>query len=250
VNSFLGRVTNGARPRVLAVATEAVRRAENREHLLAALLEREGVAVHVLSGRDEGRLGALAALRSLPVRHGTVADLGGGSLQLTRLRAGRIGSGASLPLGALRLTDRHLRHDPPTTAEVRALRQEVRHHLTDSRWSAGPADSLVALGGTVRSLARLHLFMSRERRKSRHGLTLRQSDVTAIRERLEPLPFARRRRVPGLKTERADIVLAGILVLEELMLFGGYFTLTVCTRGVRDGLLLCEAWRERPTEPR
>lgn len=250
VHSFLERVTNGARPRVLAVATEAVRRAENRERLLAALREREGVAVHVLSGRDEGRLGALAAMRSLRVRNGTVADLGGGSLQLTRIRDGRIGSGASLPLGSIRLTDRYLRHDPPTTAEVRALRQEVRHHLADSRWSAGPADTLVVLGGTVRSLGRIHLSMSRERRKSRNGLVLQQSDVTAIRERLEPLPVARRRRVAGLKAERADIVLAGVLVLEELMLFGGYFTLTVCTRGVRDGLLLCEAWRERPSEPR
>jgi exopolyphosphatase/guanosine-5'-triphosphate,3'-diphosphate pyrophosphatase len=100
VHSFLERVTNGARPRVLAVATEAVRRAENRERLLAELRDHEGVSVHVLSGRDEGRLGALAALRSLPGRNGTVADLGGGSLQLTRIRAGRIGSGASLPLGA------------------------------------------------------------------------------------------------------------------------------------------------------
>jgi exopolyphosphatase/guanosine-5'-triphosphate,3'-diphosphate pyrophosphatase len=126
----------------------------------------------------------------------------------------------------------------------------VRHHLADSRWSAGPADTLVVLGGTVRSLGRIHLSMSRERRKSRNGLVLQQSDVTAIRERLEPLPVARRRRVAGLKAERADIVLAGVLVLEELMLFGGYFTLTVCTRGVRDGLLLCEAWRERPSEPR
>jgi exopolyphosphatase/guanosine-5'-triphosphate,3'-diphosphate pyrophosphatase len=254
VHAFLGRVrngagmTNGAGPRVLAVATEAVRLAENRDRLLAALREQEGVSVHVLSGRDEGRLGALAALRSLSVRDGAVADLGGGSLQLTRIRAGRIGLGASLPLGALRLTERYLRHDPPTTSEVRALRADVRHHLADSRWRAAPGDSLVGLGGTVRCLARLHLFLNRERRKSRHGLVLLQSDVTAIRERLEPLTIARRRRVPGLKAERADIVLGGILVLEELMLFGGYFTLTVCTRGVRDGLLLCEAWRERPSE--
>ncbi|HZW88120.1 MAG TPA: hypothetical protein VFF12_03500 [Myxococcaceae bacterium] len=250
VHSFLNRVTNGAQPRVLAVATEAVRRAENRERLLAALRDREGVAVHVLSGRDEGRLGALAALNSLPVRDGTVADLGGGSLQLTRIRDGRIGGGASLPLGAIRLTDRYLHHDPPILSEVRALRQEVRHHLADSRWSAGPSDSLVGLGGTVRSLARIHMVTAHEGRKSRHGLTLQQSDVTAIRERLERLPLARRRRVPGLKSERADIVLAGIMVLEELMLFGGYFTLTVCTRGVRDGLLLCEAWRERSPESR
>jgi exopolyphosphatase/guanosine-5'-triphosphate,3'-diphosphate pyrophosphatase len=103
----------------------------------------------------------------------------------------------------------------------------------------------VGLGGTVRTLARIHLAAIRSARKSRHGLDLSQGDITAIRARLESLSCTARRRVPGLKAERADVILAGALVIEELMLFGGYFTLTVCTRGVRDGLLLCETLRGR-----
>jgi exopolyphosphatase/guanosine-5'-triphosphate,3'-diphosphate pyrophosphatase len=246
-HSFLERVGNGNgnRPRVLAVATEAVRIAENRDGLLGALRRREGVEVHVLSGREEGRLGALAALHSLPVRNGLVMDLGGGSLQLTRVVRRRIGPGASLPLGAIRLTRTFLRGDPPSTRQVQALRREVRYHLehVGGVWHAG--DRLIGLGGTVRTLARIHLATTRRLRKSRHGLELTQADVTAVRACLEPLAAADRRRIRGLKAERADVILAGVLTIEELMIHGGYFTLTVCTRGVRDGLLLCETMRRR-----
>ena len=244
-HSFLQRVSNGTRPRVLAVATEAVRIAENRDGLLGALRRREGVEVHVLSGRDEGRLGALAALNSLPIRHGLVMDLGGGSLQLTRIIRRRIGPGASLPLGVIRLARRFLHGDPPSTRQVRALRREVRYHLEHTASVGRPGDQLVGLGGTVRTLARIHLAATRSHRRSRQGLELSQGDVTAIRARLEPLSAADRRRVRGLKAERADVILAGALTIEELMIHGGYFTLTVCTRGVRDGLLLCETMRDR-----
>jgi exopolyphosphatase/guanosine-5'-triphosphate,3'-diphosphate pyrophosphatase len=172
-------------------------------------------------------------------------DLGGGSLQLTRIVRRRIGPGASLPLGALRLSRRFLRRDPPSTREVRALRHEVRHHLEQAGIGSRPGERLVGLGGTVRTLARIHLAGRQRARRSRQGLVLSQADVTAVRARLEPLADADRRRVRGLKAERADVILAGALVVEELMLFGRYFTLTVCTRGVRDGLLLCETERRR-----
>ena len=245
-HSFLERVNNGSRPRVLAVATEAVRIAENRDGMLGALRRREGVEVHVLSSREEGRLGALAVLNSLPIRDGLVMDLGGGSLQLTRIVRRRIGPGASLPLGAVRLTRRFLHGDPPSTRQVRALRREVRYHLEQAATMGRPGDQLVGLGGTVRTLARIHLATTRSHRRSRQGLELSQGDVTAIRARLEPLSSADRRRMRGLKAERADVILAGALTIEELMIYGGYFTLTVCTRGVRDGLLLCETMRHRP----
>src|SRR5215470_15183873 len=83
---FLHRVSNGYRPRVVAIATSAVREAPNRERLIVTLRDRDGIDVRVLSGTEEARLGAQAALRSLPIRDGMVADLGGGSLQLTRVR--------------------------------------------------------------------------------------------------------------------------------------------------------------------
>jgi exopolyphosphatase/guanosine-5'-triphosphate,3'-diphosphate pyrophosphatase len=104
---------------------------------------------------------------------------------------------------------------------------------------------IVGLGGTVRALASVHLGRARRRRDERHGLLLRQSDVIEVRERLEPLTPRQRRRVHGLKAERADIVLPGVIVVEDVMLLGGYQTLKVCIRGVRDGLLLREIERSR-----
>src|SRR5262245_21046104 len=242
VRNFLARVENGSRPQVLAVATAAVRDAPNRDCLLGALREREGVDVRVLSGEEEARLGALAAMQSLPFREGVIADLGGSSLQLTPDRAGRVVSAASLPLGAVRTTQRYLGSDPPTLREVRALRQEVREQVLGVLPAARRGDELIGLGGTVRALARLHLTAEDDRRRDRHGLRLRQADLTAIRERLEAAPLHQRRRINGLKAERADIILAGAITIEELMAFGGYFVLTVCKAGVRDGVLWHETW--------
>jgi exopolyphosphatase/guanosine-5'-triphosphate,3'-diphosphate pyrophosphatase len=104
---------------------------------------------------------------------------------------------------------------------------------------------MVGMGGTVRSLASMHLRAHRGERKHRHGLTLQQSDITAIRERLEALSRRKRQTIRGLKAERADIILAGAIVIEEIMVFGGYLRLMVCTRGVRDGILLRETFNGR-----
>ena len=104
---------------------------------------------------------------------------------------------------------------------------------------------MVGLGGTVRTLASIHLRAHSGERKHRHGLKMRQSDITAIRERLEGLPQRKRRKIRGLKAERVDIILSGAMVIEEAMLFGGYLSLVVCTRGVRDGLLLRETFNGR-----
>jgi exopolyphosphatase/guanosine-5'-triphosphate,3'-diphosphate pyrophosphatase len=237
-----GLVPEGESPRVVAVATSAVRDARNRDRLLGALRRREGVAVQILSARQEARLGVLAALHSLPIRDGVVLDLGGSSLQVSRVRDGRIASIASVPLGAVRLTRRFLAHDPPKPRELRALRAEIRAQLAGALPSAHRGEVAIGVGGTVRALASIHLAATRGKRTERHGLRLQQSDVTAIRERLEAVPRRKRRRIGGLKAERADIILAGAMAIEEAMTFGGYLTLVVCTRGVRDGLLLRETF--------
>ena len=197
---FAEHRTEGRGPRVVAIATSAVRDAQNRERLLAPLRYREGIEVQVLSARDEARL------------------------------------------GAVRTTRRFLPHDPPRPHELRVLRHAVREQLLDALPPAQRGDVLVGLGGTVRTLASVHL---RGKRQDRHGLRLAQSDVTAVRERLERLSPRKRRKIRGLKAERADIILAGAIAIEELMIFGGYLTLVVCTRGVRDGLLLHETFNGR-----
>jgi exopolyphosphatase/guanosine-5'-triphosphate,3'-diphosphate pyrophosphatase len=242
---FRRHAEHGAGPRIVAVATSAVRDARNRERLLAPLRYEEGIEVQVLSPGDEARLGVDAALESLPVRNALVADLGGSSLQLSRVRHRQVVATASVPLGAVRTTRRFFHHDPPRPRELQALRDEIRAQLRAALPPAAPGEVVVGLGGTVRTLASIHVKHHRDERQNRHGLRLRQSDVTAIRERLEGTSPRARRRIRGLKAERVDIIVAGAVVIEEVLVFGGYHELVVCTRGVRDGLLLRETFNGR-----
>ena len=245
VHRFFARYSpNGRGPRIVAVATSAVRDAENRERLLDPLRRDEGIDVQVLSARDEARLGVDAALESLSFNNGLVVDLGGASLQLSRVRHRKVVSMASLSLGAVRTTRRFVRSDPPTPRELRALRREIRTQLMIGLPPATRSEIVVGLGGTVRALAGIHL-RSHSDRTRRHGLLLHQSDVTTIRERLEGLSQRKRRRIRSLKAERVDIILAGAIVIEEVMVFGGYLTLAVCTRGIRDAILQRETFPGR-----
>ena len=246
VHRFFARhAPNGRGPRVVAVATSAVRDARNRERLLGPLRSREGIDVEILSARDEARLGVSACLEDLPFGDGIVMDLGGASLQLSGVRHRKVVSIASLPLGSVRTSRRFLRHDPPGARALQTLRAAIRAQLLGTVPAARAGEVMVGMGGTVRTLASIHLRSHRGERKHRHGLRLHQADVVAIREQLEGLSPRKRWKIRGLKRERADIILAGAIVIEEVMVFGGYLTLVVCTRGVRDGVLLRETFGGR-----
>jgi exopolyphosphatase/guanosine-5'-triphosphate,3'-diphosphate pyrophosphatase len=229
--------------KIIAIATSAVRDAENRERLLGPLRREEGIEVRVLSGAEEARLGAGAAIEDVPKFDGVVADLGGGSLQLTSVRSGRIASTTSVPLGAVRMTRAYLHEDPPDPRELRLLRAEIRERLDVALPVVRRGEEMIGLGGTIRTLARMHLAERRDgRRRHRHGMRLGQTDVTAIRARLEAATIRERRHFRGLRAERADTILAGAVLVEEALVYGGYLKMIVSTRGVRDGLLLRETF--------
>src|SRR5262245_36434478 len=150
VRRFLRDVHRTEQPRVLAIATAAVREATNREDLLAPLRRDEGVDVRVLSGEEEARLGAFSALRTLSFRHGVVVDLGGSSLQITHVRDEDIRTTASLPLGAVRTTRQFLPNDPPTERELVALRAEIKKQIASLLPPAPDGQDMIGLGGVVR----------------------------------------------------------------------------------------------------
>jgi len=243
VRGFLQTLPQGDGLKVLAVATAAARDADNRDSLLEPLRRDVGGEVSILSGPEEARLGALAALRSFRVVNGLVVDLGGGSLQVTEVRNRLPATTASFPLGAVRMTERFLHHDPPLPGEIEKLRREIRRHLAGALSERRKHGEMVGLGGTVRTLARIHLGLEYDQNDSRQGLRLPRPAITAIREKLQEQSLGERQRVPGLKPERADIILAGAVVVEELMTQVDSPALTVCKNGVRDGILLHEAFR-------
>jgi exopolyphosphatase/guanosine-5'-triphosphate,3'-diphosphate pyrophosphatase len=190
--------STGRGPRIVAVATSAVRDADHPERLLGPLRRREGITVQVLSTREEAQLGVDAALDSLPFTNGIVADLGWRqpSAQPRPRPAARLQR--ELAAGGGTRTRRFSRQDPPRPRELQAIRRAIRQALVDAVPPADRGEVIVGLGGIVRTLARIHLRSQDGDRKHRHGLRLAQSDVTAIRERLEGSSRRQRRKIRGL----------------------------------------------------
>jgi len=221
---------------VEAVATSAVRDAVNQAELLAAV-RAEGVPIQVLDGEREGVCAVVSAVNTLPVQDGFVVDMGGGSLQIAHITTRRAREVVSLPLGALRLTDRFFAGDPPSATAVTALRRHVQAQLSTVRWfGAAAGGTLVGVGGSLRCLAK----MDRKARgwpvSSGHGYRLEIDAVEAAWEQTSRLDAAARARLPGLAAHRVETVAAAALVFFVLMRAGGFDELLVSSYGIREGV--------------
>lgn len=228
--------------RILAVATEAVRSAANRMEFLARVRQATGIDFHVISGEEEARLGVLAAINSLDWRAGLALEVGGGSAQVSMVRGRRFRRGGSLPLGAVRLTELFLPSDPVPEAEAARLDAHIAHVLSGLDWmTIAPGAQMVGMGGTIRALARIDLDGRNYPLNLIHGYELERARMEALIKKMRALPIHERvQRVPGLLPERADIILAGAMVVAGAMRRAGAERLVVCNAGLRESLI----WRE------
>ncbi len=226
-------------PRTLAVATSAVRDAPNGAEFVREVERTTGLSLRVLSGTEEARYDYLGVASAWELSNDLVVDLGGGSLQLAEVRDGALRNSVSLPLGVLRLSQRFLEHDPPKRREWDELREHVRVALTSAVEAfGGKGYRLFGIGGTVRSLARAAIELREYPVRRVHGYPLYDHDIEALGELLGEMPTAKRRAVPGIGGDRADVILGGIAVLGELLRAAASDRLTVSGTGVREGIVL------------
>lgn len=215
-------------PHVTIVGTYALRVARNPEELLRRLNR----PVRVLSGAEEARLGFQGALAGLGItRTGTrtlVVDIGGGSVELALGTPQGAEQTHSLPLGGVVLTRRFLAHDPPRAVDVAGLRAHLEKTL-DPLLSLfrHPRALLVGVGGTITTLAALDQRLDPYDPTRVHSYRLKTSAVRALTADLLAQPLADRRLHPGLQPERADIICAGALVLEHVLLALGHRSVVV-----------------------
>ena len=231
--------------RVIGVATSAARDAPNGPEFVQEVERATGVRLKILSGTEEARYAYLGVAATLELRNDLVCDLGGGSLQLAEVRDGLLRNSVSLPLGALRLSRRFLEHDPPKRRE----RDELRDHARSAIRSAieafgGHHDRLIAVGGTVRALARASIEITEFPVRRVHGYRLYDRAIEAMDELLGEMPVNKRKAVPGIGADRGDVVLAGITVFQELNRALGVDHVLVSGAGIREGIAL-EAIRAR-----
>jgi exopolyphosphatase/guanosine-5'-triphosphate,3'-diphosphate pyrophosphatase len=225
--------------RSLAVATAALRDAANAPALLARVREELGIDVRIISGEEEAWYGFLGAVHGLPVEHGVLFDLGGGSMQVSRFQDRTLQRSVSLPLGSLRLSDAFLASDPPRPGEVRRLQAHVREALEAAELAplAG-GESLVGTGGTVRNLAKVDRLSRAYPLTLLHGYTLSRRRVHEIATLVASRRLKHRREIPGLNDDRGDSIVGGSLAVQALMDLLHARDVTVSGQGVREGVVL------------
>lgn len=228
--------------RILCTATAAVREARNGGEFLALARRESGVSPRVIPSEEEGRLIHLAvqAALQLDARPALVVDIGGGSAQLVHVRGRELLRVAGVPLGALRLTETLLRHDPATDDDLERLRRHVRKLLKGALESfADPAPELLyGSSGSIHAIAELaHRQDTGQALPQVNGHVLTLGSLATLNRRLERMPRAQRERLPGIDPARAEILVPGAIVLEQVLRLTNAGEITLSDYGVREGLV-------------
>jgi exopolyphosphatase / guanosine-5'-triphosphate,3'-diphosphate pyrophosphatase len=226
---------------IRAIATSAVREASNGAAFCREVLRRHKVQIDVISGDEEAQLAFRSATRhfNLDGRSSAVVDIGGGSVEVILAAGTVIDQVHSLPLGAVRATERWVRSDPLRPKHWRAMRKEIDRTIrTAIGHPSHRAEIMVGSGGTFTALAHMSQWQREGRHGSVQGYMLTPAEVVHLLDRLREAPLDARRQIPGLSPDRADIIVAGATVISRLLKRLGTQQILVNERGLREGLLL------------
>ncbi len=226
---------------IRAVATAAAREAANGDVFIDRLRNEVGIDPEVISGTVEAELAYLSARYNFHLGGERVLclDIGGGSLELVFAAGAAVQQICSLPLGAVRLTEQFVHSDPISKEDWQALRGHIRRELDrvlDEGWLGGTI--LIGSGGTVSSLGRVIANQRGDKITRVHGYTANRSDIRRAIDLFRSLDLAARRQLEGLSPDRADIILAGAAVVNEVMRSLKLNSMVVNEHGIRAGLIL------------
>jgi len=224
-----------------AIATSAVREATNGRQFCREAWRRHRLRVEVISSDEEAQLAFQSVQRhfGLEGQSTAVVDIGGGSTEVILALGGVVERMHSLPLGAVRLTERWVRSDPLEARHWKALKRAIDDTIK-SVVGKPPfaAEVMIGSGGTFSNLAQ----MARSAREGEpgpiQGYVLTRGDVVRLLDRLRETPLGARRQIPGVNPKRADILVAGAAVVARLAKRLGTQRVVINDRGIRDGVLL------------
>jgi exopolyphosphatase / guanosine-5'-triphosphate,3'-diphosphate pyrophosphatase len=222
------------------VATSATRDAGNRQELLDGVRALLAVDAEVLSGEEEAATAFRGATHDLPGEERTlVVDIGGGSTELilgTRSPEAMV----SLDLGCVRLHERHLHTDPPTAAEVAALRADAAGRLATVTATLDPASAerVVGVAGTITTVTAIGLGLDAYDPRRIHRSALGAAEIAAVAEKLAAMTVAERAALPVMAKGREDVIAAGALLLDQLVRTFGFPRVIASETDILDGVLL------------
>jgi exopolyphosphatase/guanosine-5'-triphosphate,3'-diphosphate pyrophosphatase len=230
--------------RTLAIATSAVRDAENGEAFLGEIEWSYGFATRLLDGSEEAALmyRGVAAGRP-PLGDTLIVDIGGGSTELVLGSNSRPSASTSLDVGCVRVTERFIASDPPTRAELEAAAAFVRSILPEYE-----ARHSIGVAGTVTTLATLDRGDAEYDPARTHGHRIAFASVERELERLAGMTLGERLHVPGIEPGRASVIVAGLVVLREILAAYGFPEIEVSERDILHGAAFAAAELPEPEE--
>lgn len=223
---------------IICVATATLRQAENRERIIKIVEEKTGFTVNILSEYEEAYYGYLAVVHSIDIPEGLTIDMGGGSTELTYFREGKLLHYASLPFGSLSLKFQFVKGDIPDKEELRQIRQYVQVQIEKVPWIKNKRAPIIAMGGSARTVARLHQSYVRYPLESIHQYVMDISDIVDLKERIARLSFIHLQNLESLSKDRTDTILPAIEVFDILCNFTKASRFILSRKGLREGLLL------------
>lgn len=224
-----------------AAATSAVRTATNGKQLVTKLSKELGHEIKVISGEEEAELTAASALSNFDMygKRYAMIDIGGGSVEIVTAYGNHVEECYSIDLGAVVMTDRFLTCDPTAENELRKLQRHIRECLkrtfTGKKFSV---DSFIGSGGTLTAIGCMAMQMRKDNYVSIHGSEVLRAEVVHLLAMLIHKDLKGRRTIQGLNQDRADIIVAGVVLVDELMRFFDANRVLVNERGIREGLLI------------
>ena len=236
---------DGAAIDVSAVATSAARDASNSDELVARL-RRAGVELNIIPGEREAALSFTGATSAFPGEKAVVIDVGGGSSEIIAGQAGaELEHAHSFQIGCRRVTERFFTQDPPGAELVGKgaswIADEMRDYLTvlgDEGFFAG---RVIAVAGTATSIVSMREQMEVYDSSRVHGAVVTRRDLDELIEKLQDMPLADRQRIVGLNPQRAPVILAGIVILRQIMEVTGIDEFTVSESDILQGIVLAAA---------
>jgi exopolyphosphatase/guanosine-5'-triphosphate,3'-diphosphate pyrophosphatase len=241
VRDYARTIRQCAAERVRMVATSATRDAANRADFVEMVRAELGVEPEVITGQEEAALsfaGAASVLREVrgPL---LVADIGGGSTELVRGGDGPLRA-HSMDVGCVRMTERHLQDDPPTTAQINATVADLRAAIDAARADVplDPDVTFVGVAGTVTTIAAIALGLDRYDAARIHGARITAEQVVDVTQRLLAMTHEQRAALPVMHPGRVDVIGGGALVLRTLVAEIGVDAVIASEHDILDGIAL------------
>ncbi len=222
--------------KIIAVATEALRRAKNTKEFINRVKETTGIDIRVITPEEEGKLSYKAVCYSLKPRGRTVVvDQGGGSTEFIYGKSCDIEKVISLPMGIVNLTERFIKHDPPLKEELKSMKEFIDNNLKKLEIEV---DNIVGLGGTITTLSALEYNIYPYDPSKIHGSKLKEKSIKRWFDKLANMKIPERKNIPQIEDRRAEAIVSGILMFERILEHFKKDEIIVSDWGLKHGLMV------------